>query len=259
MNRPPPQDFPWSLRLLHEGMLSLRIERKGRRLRFDPQSPPESGDITILTGGWPEQIEATAEAARAGARPSVVTSAEVGTWLKDQGEIEELSSRTLIDDLMIESEPYTPISYATPKETLHKASSALRRPDRALRRLLRRARGPLQAAPHICHITFPDGRRLLHLHLALHSSTPGPWLDRVVERWAGADWLVVGVDHGEEAAVLDLLPRLAARKVLVTDLVSEVRRGLGLPTGLLTPMVDTARDRGIDAYIVVSGASMRFE
>jgi hypothetical protein len=24
-------------------------------------------------------------------------------------------------------------------------------------------------------------------------------------------------------------------------------------------MVDTARDRGIDAYIVVSGASMRFE
>jgi len=59
--------------------------------------------------------------------------------------------------------------------------------------------------------------------------------------------------------VLDLLPRLAARRVLVTDLVSEVRRGLGLPTGLLTPMVDTARDRGVDAYIVVSGASMRFE
>ena len=258
MNRPPPQDFPWTLRLVHEGMLSLRVERKGRRLRFDPLLPVEAGDISILTGAWPEQVDAARAAAAAGQRPTLVAPAALSAHVAQAGPVDDLGPRALIDELTIESEPYTPIPYATPREALFKARSALLRPDRAAARLLRRARSP-RTPPQVTHITFPDGRRLLHLHLALHSGTPADWLDRATARWSGADWLIAGVDHGEDEAVLGHLGRFSPKKVLLTDLTSEVRRSLGLPTHLLTPTVDTARDRGLDAYIVVSGASMRFE
>ena len=76
------QDFPWRLRLEHEGFSSLRVERRGRRVRFDPVESPDSDDIVVLTRCWPEHLDATAKAVQAGTRPTVVAAAAVIDWLE---------------------------------------------------------------------------------------------------------------------------------------------------------------------------------
>ena len=65
-------DFPWRLRIEHEGLVSLRMERRGRTLRFNPMNPPDPNDIVILTGTWPEHLEATAAMVGAGHCPTVI-------------------------------------------------------------------------------------------------------------------------------------------------------------------------------------------
>ena len=100
---------------------------------------------------------------------------------------------------------------------------------------------------------------LLHLNLSLHADTPDPWIDDVCARFGAPEWLVVGIDHGHGDAVLERLPRFSARYVILTDLLAETRRELGLPVELLTPVGDRAKARGLDTYIFVSGAGLRFE
>ena len=69
------------------------------------------------------------------------------------------------------------------------------------------------------------------------------------------DWLLVL----EDDAVLRHLPRFSPKRVMFTDLISETRRSLGLPTALLTPVCDEAIAQGMDAHLFVGGAGMRFE
>ena len=45
--------FQWKLRLVHEGQAGVILERPGRRIRFDPVTPPEPDDIVVLTGADP--------------------------------------------------------------------------------------------------------------------------------------------------------------------------------------------------------------
>ena len=45
--------FQWKLRLVHEGHAGVILERPGRRIRFDPVTPPEPDDIVVLTGADP--------------------------------------------------------------------------------------------------------------------------------------------------------------------------------------------------------------
>jgi hypothetical protein len=252
------QPYPWRLRIEHEGRNALRLERPGRTLRFDPLVPPRPDDIVALSWNWPEHLEGTARAVEAGERPTVLAHEHTLAWLSERGPIDGLLAPVEVDGLRLEQLPYTPIPWATPTEALHKAASALRRPDRAVRRLLRK-RGLPDVAPVITHVRFPDGAGLLHLNLSLHRDTPAAWLDEVVARFGSPEWLIVGVDHGHGDAVLELLPRLGARFVILTDLLAETRRELGLPVELLTPLGDRATARGLDAYIFVSGAGLRFE
>ena len=81
----------------------------------------------------------------------------------------------------------------------------------------------------IASVTLPDGRRLLHLNLALHRATPAPWLEGAVKRFGNPDILVVGVDAGEEEAVAEKVTPFGAKQLWVADLVGDVRRRLGLP------------------------------
>lgn len=251
-------DYPWRLRIEHEGALSLRLDRRGRAVRFDPQVPPEASDIVVLTGTWPEHLEATRDAVRAGTRPTVVAPAPVIEWLGTQGELDGHSDTATLDGVQIAQRPYTPIPRTTPREAVFKAKSALRRPDRAARRLLQRAGLPT-AAPVVTHLTFPDGSRLLHAALCLHEGTPAAWLDQLVADWGGPEWLVLGIDYGHAEAVLARVERLGARHVLFTDLLSEMRRRLGFPTELLTPARDRAVAAGMLADVFVSGAGLRYE
>ena len=256
MNAPSP--FPWRLRLEHEGAAGITLERKGRRIRFDPRRPVVAGDIVILTGNWPEHLQATVEAIQGGLNPTVVAAPEILAWLSEKGSLQPFDGTTTIDGVHIETEAYVPIPKHTPRELMFKVGSALVRPDRAARRLVQRARLP-EASPRIVQLTFPDGSRLLHLHLSLHQNTPEAWLAEATRKYGGATWVVVGVDHEESPAVRERIGRFGGNHVLFTDLIAEVRRQLGLPTQLLTPLVDLVLNDGIEAYVLVSQACFRFE
>lgn len=257
------EEYPYKLRLEHEGRASIRVEWPGRTLHFDPLGAPDgpgvrAGDLVICTWNWPEHLDAVAAAARAGDRPTVVAEPEVLAWLAAQGPIDAHRGPATLDGLSIETRTYTPIPHTTRSEAVWKLRSALVRPDRAAGRLLKRARLP-KADPIIAQVTLPSGERLLHLNLSLHSGTPEPWLADVSARFRGADYVIVGIDYGEDDAVLRLLERFEPGKVMFSDLISETRRALGLPTSLLTPVCDDAIGRGFQGYLFVSGAGMRFE
>jgi hypothetical protein len=251
-------DFPWRLRLEHEGFASVRVERKGRTLRFDPVVPPDGDDIVVLTRAWPEHLDATAQAIAAGVRPTVVAEPEVLSWLSRKGELDGHRAPVTLDGLSIETLAYTPIPYAEGAEALRKVRSALVRPDRAVRRLARRVRQP-KAEPVVVQVTLPDGGRLLHLNLALHGGMPDAWLDEAAARFGGADWIVVGIDYGHDDAVLQRIQRFGDGRIMFTDLLNDSRQAVGMPINLLTPACDRAITQGVDAHLFVGGAGMRFE
>lgn len=263
LSRPSPLAYPWRLRLAHEGQLSLRLEREGRFVRFDPMYAPGSDDIVLLTWNWPEHLDGTALAVQAGARPTVLGSREVLDWLGGKGEVEALTGpqdgfEHVVDGVRIEAFAYTPIPYATPGEAVRKVQAGMLRPGTAVRRLVKRARAP-KAPPLVYRLTFPDGSTLVHLNHALHSGTPAAWLERAAERLGGADWLIAGVDFEEHEAFLERIERFRPKMLLVTTLAGEVRRSVGLPVKLLTPLVDAIEARGIDAYVFPSQSTFRFE
>jgi hypothetical protein len=251
-------DFPWRLRLEHEGAASIRLERRGRRVRFDPVGEPDADDIVLLTRTWPEHLDATARAVAAGTRPTVVAEPEVLSWLARKGELDAHRAPVTLDGVQVETLAYTPIPYAAGAEAVRKVRSAVLRPDRALRRVARVARMP-KADPVVVQLTFPDGARLLHLNLALHAGTPPGWLDEAAARFGGADWIVCGIDYGHDDEMLARIRRFGDGRVLFTDLINETRQAVGLPVNLLTPACDRAITQGVDAHLFVGGAGMRFE
>lgn len=257
-SRPSGPDYPWRLRIEHEGAMSLRLDRRGRAIRFDPHTPPGSDDIVVLTGTWPEHLEATRDAVRQGVAPTVIAAPPILEWLGTFGSLDGHAPSTTVDAVLVEQRPFTPIPYVTRREAVYKVQSALRRPDRAARRLLQRAGLPT-SEPMVTRLTFPDGSHLVHGALCLHSTTPNDWLERLIMEWGEPEWFILGVDHGHGDAVVERVGRLGAKYVLFTDLLSEMRRRLGFPTELLTPVRDRAVERGLAADVFVSGAGLRYE
>lgn len=251
-------DFPWRLRLEHEGFASVRVERRGRLVRFDPVEPPAADDIVVITRAWPEHLDATVQAIEAGVRPTVVAEPEVLSWLARRGDLDGHRAPVTLDGVSIETLAYTPIPYAEGAEALRKVRSALVRPGRAVRRLARRARLP-KAEPVVVQLTLPDGGRLLHLNLSLHGGTPETWLSEAAARFGGADWIMAGIDHGHDDEMLQRIQRFGEGRVMFTDLLHDSRQAVGLPINLLTPACDRAITQGVDAHLFVGGAGMRFE
>ena len=83
-----------------------------------------------------------------------------------------------------------------------------------MRRLAQRATMP-KSEPQAVRIEFEDGACLVNLGLSLHSGCPAPWLAEVCGEWAKPEWLLVGVDYGEEASFIDHVGRLEAQRLLV--------------------------------------------
>jgi len=259
-SRPSGPDYPWRLRVEHEGQMSLRLDRRGRCVRVDPKNAPSADDIVVLTGVWPEHLDGTRQAVSQGVRPTVVAPLVVLDWLRKSGELSPDSHPEGIefDGVRIELRSFVPIPYVTPKEALYKVQSAVLRPDRAAMRLLQR-RGYPRSQPVAFQLTLRGGGRFAYLGLALHRGTPADWLERCMRDWAKPEWLLVGVDHGHGDAILSILPGFEARHILFTDLLSELRQRLGLPTELLTPLRDRAVASGLEADVFVSGAGLRYE
>lgn len=254
-------EYPWALRIQHEGFLSLRLERPGRTLRFDPCEPVEDGDIVVLTWTFPEQVDATRQAVSDGLRPTVLATRPILDWLAKRGAVDghDLSAGPVsIDGMRLQAFPYTPIPYANRPEAVRKVGSALRNPGRAIGRLARHL-DEARTTPVAVEVDLGDSGRLLHLNLALHGGTPAAWLSEMQERAHGLRWLLAGVDYDEEAAFVEALVGFPAEHVLVADLVSEIRRKIGLPTRLLTPLVDQVQGRGLPAAVLATRSSFRFE
>ncbi len=214
--------------LTHEGDYALRLMGGGRTLLFDPRRCPEPQDLVVLLWGEFERVDATARATHTGLRPTVFALQPILFWLQGQGRVEGTIPPVQMEGWSVELLAYTPIPYAAGLEVAWKGLSALRRPVRAAQRLVRRMELP-DCKPVIASVTMPDGRRLLHLNLALHRETPQPWLDAAVKRFGNPDILVVGADAGEEEAVAEKIRIFGAKQLWIADLVGDVRRHLGLP------------------------------
>ncbi len=267
-----PDSFPWELRIEHEGFASLRLERRGRRLRIDPipdepwatlgetplTQPITDEDVVLLSFCEHERLVATAHALRDGRRPTVIAPPEVLDWLQQFGEVRGAETPTTLDGVSVEAIPFEPIAYAEGTEIGWKLWSALSDPRRGAARLYNRLRLP-RAKPRAYALTLPSGRRFVHLNLALHNDTPQGWLEEAAARFGGADWLLCGVDYGHERGFLDRVERLAPKRLLLADLVSDVRRSMGMPTTVLTPLADELSSRGVDVYVFASRSSLRFE
>lgn len=243
---------------MHEGCASLRVERRGQWFRFDPLAPPEADEVCVLTWTEWERAKGLLDAIAAGRKPTVVATPAIRTWLLGKGEVDDRSLGGKIDGVLVEAMEYQPIPYATPPEAVRKAKAAVMNPLMAVQRLRRRMDQPT-ALPVIVQLSFPDGGRLLHLNCALHNDTDAEWLKRVQGRFQGPDWLIVGMDYEHEQAALEGIPGFGAKTVLVTDLVNDVRRAIGLPCGILSLAVDALKAQGIDAHPFVREAGFRFE
>ncbi|MBN1337052.1 MAG: hypothetical protein JXB39_13925 [Deltaproteobacteria bacterium] len=249
----------WRQRLTHEGASSIRLDlASGLRVRFDPLQPPVVPDVVILTWNEAERIKGVRTAILSGASPRVVGLPTLLQGLAREGEIQGIGAPCEVRGIRIEMAPYEPVSYVTRHEGMQKARSALKDPFRAARRLLDRARLP-PSKPAITRLSLPDGTTLVHLNGALHASQEGSFLEEYARRWSGADLVIVGCDYGHEATVEESAPWFEGRLLVLADLFGDVRRSLGMPTVLLTPIADRLTARGVPVAVLASGASLRFE
>ena len=243
-------DYPYRLKIEHADRAELRLSRRGRPIVFDPALAPTADDLVILTG--PDRLRATADAVRAGVRPTVLAAPEITEALAALGPMDTLAPTTsphaLPDGLVVSwlAYPTVPASPRTLRSMV------------ALRGLRDRTRAP-QVPARVWQLTFPDGARLLHLDLALHADTSPAWIDQAVAAFHGPEWILVGCAFGASTAVARWLPRFEGRRVMVVELVNSDRREQGLPVELVTPLRDRLVGLGVEAHVFATQASYRFE
>jgi len=235
-----------TLMLSHEGNASLCLEWPGGIVHFDPKAPPPEGAISVLTWNEQERLQGVVAAIAQGQSRRVVAAEPLLEWLGEHGPLEALTPPIDLGMVKLEAQSYKPIPYATPTEGYFKLRSAVLQPSRAIDRLKRRFSTP-RTEPWITLLTFPDGRRLLHLNCALHRWTERRWLRGILEQHAQVDWLIVGVDYGEADAVRKRVGQFAAKEIFVADLVFDVRRRLELPEEPLVTLVEGLRADGFRA------------
>jgi hypothetical protein len=250
--------FPWDLRIEHLGFAHLRLQWVGGILHFDPCGEIGEGDTVVLLWNWAERLQATADAVREGKRPVVVAPKEILGWLEGFGELGAGSGGTEVQGIGIELREYSPIPEHSVRERMRKAKSAITH-SRQVARRLRRKRGLPSSQPRIASLVFPSGARLLHMNLSLHGFAARPWIEEIQKEFPSPDWLIAGCDYHHDESVLASLPGFEAERILVTDLLADSRRSIGLPVQLLTPLVDQAMSNGLDAYVFSPHASFRFD
>ena len=230
-------DFPWKLRIVHEGNAGLILERSGRRIRFDPVGPVTSDDVVILTGADPSSVD-------------VVRSLETKDVVRPiaNGEVS-----TSIDGVLIEGVPYVP---PIGDSTVVRIGGAARKLGSAARKLVRR-RESIPAM--VWQLTFEDGSRLVHLGCSIHAQTDVGWAANVFTRFGRPKWLLIGAPYGQDESVFERTPAMEAEHVLVMDLESDLRRINGRPTALVTPLVDRLEAQGVPVMVFVPQSSVRFE
>lgn len=241
--------YPYRLRLVHQGLGDLRVERPGRFLRFDPRGEVGDGELVVLSGAVAPPRRpalrrgATAPGPREGAL-ALGEDATLAAWRAGGVGLRVAPAPYQDPDgLRVELEPYVPLEPRRP----------------GLRGALGRLRGPRRGAPQLCEVRLADGGRLLHLGLALHEQTDDAWLRDLAARRGGPDWLLLGCPRGQQDALARRVELLRPRRILLLDLLGDARQGPGGPPELLTPLCDRLQARGAEAGVLASGVSYRYE
>lgn len=235
----------WHLRLFHEGFASIRVERLERWLRFDSITRDDTS-IHLPTGAPQAPVHGLVKSIQSDDCPTVAAPPLDLQALEHHGTIDGHMLPTDLSGVAIDA-----------MESLPARDTGLPGPRQIARKL--RSDRTWNPVPRVIGLSFQEGGRLVHLGCSLHQDTTEDWLEGAVKRFGGADWLIVGIPHGESDAVLAHTRRFGAKVVLVSDLVNEARRQVGLPTEWLTPTVDRLQDQGIAAHPFPPQSSMRFE
>ena len=79
------------------------------------------------------------------------------------------------------------------------------------------------------------------------------------------NWMITGIDYNQTETFIQNLSFFNSPLILVTDLLSDSRKSLGLPTQWLTPVVDRlldifqTRQSEQQAFVFAPHASFRFD
>ena len=250
------QEYPWRLKLVHDGLRCIRVERKGRFFAFEPEDAFH--EVGLLLGGEEERLRGLFATAKIGGG-EVALPGFLREKLGEIGGIEMHAFPAEVDGVQLEAIGYSPQLQPDRDSGVLRMRQAMRHPRKAARRLIEGEEARDGGDACVLQLTFPDGSRLLHLDLSLHNETSQDWVVSAQERFGGADWIICGVEYGQDEAVLRHLPGFGDGIYMIADLVNEERTRKGLPTNLLTPTVDKLIDKGLKAYPFPPKSSFRFE
>jgi hypothetical protein len=251
------REYPWRLKLVHEGHRFIRVERRGRFFAFEPDQAFH--EIGVILGGSEERLRGV-RATSANGVGEVVVSDGLQSMVSQMTGMAVHTCPAEVDGCQFEAMSYVPHSQPDRKTGVLRMRRAFKSPRKAAKRILDGSSGPSSAEESvIIQITLPDGGRLLHLDLCLHEEVEPEWILAAQARFKGADWVICGVEYGQDQAVLDHLAGFEGGINLVTDLVNEERSDQGLAFNILTPTVDELADRGLTAYPFPPLSSFRFE
>lgn len=248
---------PWEIRMEHFGYSHIVLEWRGRPIHFNPLDLVEENSIVVILGSWAEQLQGVQKMITQKIPCTVVSSSHVLSWLSQFGAVDGTTSLDL-DGLQIELEEYQPIPTVTPFELVRKVGASIRHPFRMGKRLQKKKRLP-PFAPQIAWLDFPSGVRFAHLNLCLHQNITLNFLEKIKKKSQKATWIVVGCDYEETESFLKLIEGFSHSHILLSDLIGDYRRQLGLSTRLLTPIADRAIAKGLNIQVFTSKVGYRFD
>lgn len=249
--------LPWKLRLYHHGFAHISLSWEGRDIHFCPIEPIGENDVAVVLWSWPEHLKGCIETLKQGRTLTVVAPREIIQFLSSFGRVIG-ASHFEEAGLSIELFPYEPIPEWSVRGGAERIKAGVQRPLRALRRLYKKSQFP-ESDPHIANITFPSGARLVHLNTALHNTTVPSQLTQWSHQIGNPDWTLSGLDVGHHDSWYAQIQQFTNGAILLCDLIGDSRRSNGMSTPLLTPIVDAAVTKNINAFVFATYASYRYD
>ena len=257
------EDISWKLRIEHQGFCHLWLSWLQGNIHFDPIKNIEDGDLIILLTSAPERICETAKAISVGKKPFVVAAQEILDWLRSFGEFEGHADQGTYNGVTVSLTPYEEFPAWVWPESLERIRVGLRHPRRVIKKVLSKRSMPA-SMPRAAQLTFPSGAKLVHANLSLHRLQQESWLRAYAQQCGSFDWFIAGVDYKQISSFTQNLSFFDSPLIFVTDLLSDSRKELGLPTQWLTPVVDSLLDHFREketkqlAFVFAPHASFRF-
>ena len=257
------ENISWKLRIEHQGYCHLWLSWPQGNIHFDPTTDIETDDLVILLAPTPERISDTAKAISAGKKPVVVAAQEIIDWLRAFGDFPGYADKCTYKNITVSLTPYEPFPAWVWPEGLERIRAGIRHPRSVLKKIITKRSMP-HSMPRVAELTFPSGAKLVHANLSLHRLQQESWLKSYAQQCSSVDWLIAGVDHKQASSFTQNLSFFDSPLILVTDLLSDSRKEVGLPTQWLTPVVDSLLDHFQEnntqqlAFVFAPHASFRF-